>query len=90
MGEQAEPVQPDARPITAQVTVAGREAAMLRELAHVLGRPAEALALEYAVGSLKLPTTAIGGSEFADWALFDGPPDLASRADEHLAEGFGR
>ncbi|MFD9597152.1 hypothetical protein ACFWA9_30970 [Kitasatospora sp. NPDC059973] len=63
---------------------------MLRELAGVLGRPAEALALEYAAGTLKLPTTTIGESAFADWALFDGPPDLAAHADDYLAKGFGR
>ncbi|MFI5530081.1 hypothetical protein ACIA8O_16205 [Kitasatospora sp. NPDC051853] len=77
------------RPITAQVTVTGPEAAALRELAAVLGRPAEALALEYVAGALKLPATSIGESEFADWALFDGPEDLAATADHHLAEGFG-
>ncbi|MFI9332655.1 hypothetical protein ACIGZJ_34620 [Kitasatospora sp. NPDC052868] len=90
MGEQAEPPRPQVRPITAQVTVTGLEAAVLCELAGVLGRSPEALALEYAAGTLKLPTSSIGESEFADWALFDGPPDLATHADEHLAEGFGR
>ncbi len=84
------PAVPPERPITAQVTVGGLEAAVLRELAAVLGRPAEALALEYAAGTLKLPTTTIGESEFADWTLFDGPPDLAAHANEYLAEGFGR
>ncbi|MFE2728754.1 hypothetical protein [Kitasatospora sp. NPDC059327] len=89
-GQAQPPATPQERPITAQVTVSGLEAAVLRELAAVLGRPAEALALEYAAGTLKLPTTTIGESEFADWALFDGPPDLAAHTDEYLAEGFGR
>ncbi|MGW4646962.1 hypothetical protein [Kitasatospora sp. NPDC004289] len=87
-GQSAE--EPPPRPITAAVTVTGPEAAALRELAAVLGRSAEALALEYTVGTLKLPATSIGESEFADWALFDGPEDLASSVDRDLAEGFGR
>jgi hypothetical protein len=62
------------------VTVSGTEAALIRELAAVLGRTPEALALKYAAGALKLPATTIGDSEFADWALFDGPADLAARA----------
>ncbi|GAB2734229.1 hypothetical protein [Kitasatospora kifunensis] len=90
MGEQAQPQEPQVPPITAQVTVAGPEAAVLRELAAALGRPAEALALDYAAGTLKLPTTTIGESAFADWTLFDGPPDLAAHADDYLAGGFGR
>ncbi|MFE2721495.1 hypothetical protein [Kitasatospora sp. NPDC059327] len=53
------------------MTVGGTGAAALREPAAVLGRPAEALALEYAAGALKLPTTTIGESRFADWALFE-------------------
>ncbi len=89
MGEQSQPPQ-EQRPITAQVLVSGLEAAALRELAAVLGRPAETLALEYAAGTLKLPSTSIGESEFADWAIFDGPEDLAAHADRDLAEGFGR
>ncbi|MGW2398126.1 hypothetical protein ACWCYY_16420 [Kitasatospora sp. NPDC001664] len=84
------PTEEQLRPITAQVTVTGPDAAVLRELAAVLGRPAEVLALEYTTGTVKLPTTTIGESEFADWALFDGPEDLASTVDQQLAEGFGR
>ncbi|MFE2728771.1 hypothetical protein [Kitasatospora sp. NPDC059327] len=84
------PAAPPERPITARVTVGGTEAAAPRELAAVLGRTAEALALEYAAGALKLPTTTIGESQFADWALFDGPSGLATQADQHLVDGFGR
>jgi hypothetical protein len=82
MSPNAEPAPPpeDQRPITTSVTVSGTEAALIRELAAVLGRTPEALALKYAAGALKLPATTIGDSEFADWALFDGPADLAARA----------
>ncbi|NYI07857.1 type II toxin-antitoxin system Phd/YefM family antitoxin [Allostreptomyces psammosilenae] len=34
------------------------------------------------------PTDAMGEAD--DLPLFDGPPDLAERADEYLAEGFGQ
>ncbi|MFB7619880.1 hypothetical protein [Kitasatospora sp. NPDC056181] len=77
------------QPIVASVTVSGTDAALLRELAAVLGRTPEALALEYAAGTLKLPAGTVGDSEFADWALFDGPHDLAERAGQDLAHGFG-
>ena len=86
----AEPPPPD-RPITASVTVSGTDAAVLRDLAEVLVRTPEALALEYVAGLLKIPAEAIGADpEFAEWGLFDGPSDLAESADEHLRQGFGR
>ncbi|MEV7026620.1 hypothetical protein [Kitasatospora sp. NPDC093558] len=75
-GEAARPPHVE-QPIVASVTVSGTDAALLRELAAVLGRTPEALALEYAAGTLKLPADVIGEGEFADWALFDGPHDLA-------------
>ncbi|MEJ8654726.1 hypothetical protein WKI65_43510 [Streptomyces sp. MS1.AVA.3] len=76
--------------IRASVTVSGTRAALLRDLASVLGRTPESLAVEWAAGSLVIPTAPIGesfGPE--DWGLFDGPEDLAGRADEYLREGLG-
>ncbi|MBV6700121.1 hypothetical protein [Kitasatospora aureofaciens] len=91
MGSQGEPARPPhvEQPIVASVTVSGTDAAFLRELAAVLGRTPQALALEYATGALKLPADAIGESEFADWALFDGPHDLAEKTKGALP-GRGR
>ncbi|BFV54963.1 hypothetical protein KCMC57_up00670 [Kitasatospora sp. CMC57] len=90
MSPQSEPV-PDpgqAQPsITASVTMSGVEAQILRDLAAVLGRTPEELAIEHAAGLLPIPTEPLPP---VDWALFDGPPDLATRADEWMHEGTGR
>ncbi|MEV7783180.1 hypothetical protein [Kitasatospora sp. NPDC088351] len=87
MSPQSEPApEPPAQPsITASITVSGVEAQILRDLAAVLGRTQEELAIEHAAGVLPIPAEPL-----ADWALFDGPPDLAARADEWLHEGTGR
>ncbi|KJY35960.1 hypothetical protein VR45_12750 [Streptomyces sp. NRRL S-495] len=50
------------------------EAQILRDLAAVLGRTPEELAIEHAAGVLPIPS-----EPPADWGLFDGPPDLAAR-----------
>lgn len=87
MSPDAEPAQPpEQAPVTASVTVAGEEAALLRDLAAVLGRTPEDLAIAHAAGALLIPRTTIGESEFADWALFDGPPDLSAEVspDPHV------
>ncbi|MEV8328063.1 hypothetical protein [Kitasatospora sp. NPDC056731] len=87
MSPQSEPApEPPAQPpITASVTVSGVEAQILRDLAAVLGRTPEELAIEHAAGLLPIPTKPL-----VDWALFDGPPDLAASADEWMHEGTGR
>ncbi|MEV4739515.1 hypothetical protein [Streptomyces sp. NPDC049555] len=65
------PSEPD---ITANVTVTGSRAALLRDLAAVLGRTPESLAIEWAAGSLVIPTATIGETLGEDgWGLFDGP-----------------
>ncbi|GAA2721914.1 MULTISPECIES: hypothetical protein [Streptomyces] len=47
---------------------------ILRDLAAVLGRTPEALAIEWAAGSLVIPTATIGETLGEDgWGLFDGP-----------------
>jgi len=77
---------PDQAPITAQVTVTGAEAALLRDLAAVTGRSPQDLALQYAAGALVLPPADRAPVE---WAVFDdGPADLAGRSEE-LLHGLG-
>ncbi|MEV8328055.1 hypothetical protein [Kitasatospora sp. NPDC056731] len=70
---QPAPEPPAQPPITASVTVSGVEAQILRDLAAVLGRTPEELAIEHAAGVLPIPAEPLVG-----WALFDGPPDLAA------------
>ncbi|MHB6912777.1 hypothetical protein [Streptomyces sp. DB-54] len=88
MSDQPADVPPEVgSEITASVTVTGSTAALLRELAGVLGRTPEALAIEWAAGSLHLPSTPVGEAVPPDsWALFDGPPDLSARTDDLLRE----
>ncbi|MBO1415897.1 hypothetical protein [Streptomyces sp. FH025] len=69
------------------VTVSGLKAQILRDLAAVLGRTPEELAIEHAAGIRPIPTEPL---PLVDWALFDGPPDLAAGADDWLREGTGR
>ncbi|WP_344025829.1 hypothetical protein [Streptomyces luteireticuli] len=78
---------PEPRAITANVLLTGDTAAAIRQLAAVEGRTPESLALEYAAGVLVIPVEPIDAS---DWGIFDGPPDLAARADEYLRGGHGR
>lgn len=80
-------VPPDEpRPIRAHVTVSGTIAGILRDLAALEGRTPEALAIEWAAGKLVIPEGTVGDA-FPDWGLFDGPPDLASRAHDYLRGG---
>ena len=92
MSDQPADTPPDSHAeITASVTVTGSRAALLRDLTAVLGRTPEALAIEWAAGTLKLPTTAVGETlPPDDWGLFDGPPDLAARTDELLHQELDR
>ncbi|MFE4512730.1 hypothetical protein ACFRMQ_00840 [Kitasatospora sp. NPDC056783] len=84
MTPQSEPApEPPERPITASVTVSGSEAQILRDLAAVLGRTPEELAIEHAAGVLPIPSEPI-----VDWALFDGPSDLAADADDWLLRQY--
>ncbi|MFJ5676334.1 hypothetical protein [Streptomyces sp. NPDC093097] len=77
--------------ITASVTVTGSRAALLRDLASILGRTPEALAIEWAAGALRLPSAPVGETVPPDaWGLFDGPADLSSRTDELLREDLDR
>ncbi|MER6366746.1 hypothetical protein [Kitasatospora sp. NPDC001527] len=88
MSPHSNPAPDPARPqpsITASVTVSGVEAQILRDLAAVLGRSPEELAIEHAAGVLPIPAEPL-----ADWGLFDGPPDLAAGAGDWLHEGTGR
>ncbi|WP_431043972.1 hypothetical protein ACQUSR_20150 [Streptomyces sp. P1-3] len=87
--EQA-PASPEQQ-ITASVTVTGAQAAILRDLAAVLGRTPESLALEWAAGALVIPSTPLGEDpDVPEWGLFDGPADLSARTDEYLGERFSR
>ncbi|WP_455352673.1 hypothetical protein [Streptomyces sp. SYSU K217416] len=87
--QPAEPPQDEK--ITASVTVTGPRAAILRDLAAVLGRTPEELIEEWATGSLSIPSEPIGEDpRVPEWGLFDGPADLAAHTDEYLREGFGR
>ncbi|MFJ2191619.1 hypothetical protein ACIOJE_27420 [Kitasatospora sp. NPDC087861] len=81
MSPQSEPApeQPEQPSITASVTVSGAEAQILRDLAAVLGRTPEDLAIEHAAGLLPIPAEPL-----ADWSLFDGPSDLAAGADQWM------
>ncbi|GHJ35216.1 hypothetical protein [Streptomyces sp. TS71-3] len=91
MSDQPADVPHGPEEITAKVTVTGSEAALLRDLAAVLGRTPESLAIEWAAGALRLPSGTIGDDpRTPDWDLFDGPADLATRTDEHLNEAFNR
>ncbi|MEV6673956.1 hypothetical protein [Streptomyces sp. NPDC051162] len=82
---------PAEQEITVGVTVTGTRAALLRDLAAVLGRTPEALAIEWAAGTLVIPSAPIGESFGEDyWGFFDGPTDLAARTDEYLREGLGQ
>lgn len=58
-------------------------AGILRDLAALDRRNPEALAIEWAAGRLVVPEGTVGEA-VDDWGLFDGPPDLASRAHEYL------
>ncbi|WP_157531929.1 MULTISPECIES: hypothetical protein [unclassified Kitasatospora] len=53
------------------------EAQILRDLASVLGRTPEELAIEHAAVILPIPTEPVAG-----WSVFDGPPNLAAGADQ--------
>ncbi|MEN8651139.1 hypothetical protein ABCR94_10960 [Streptomyces sp. 21So2-11] len=87
--QPAEPPQDEQ--ISANVTVSGSRASLLRDLAAVLGRTPEALIGEWATGSLTIPSEPIGDDpRVPEWGLFDGAADLAARTDEHLREGFGQ
>lgn len=89
--QPADTPNPAEHEITANVTVTGPRAALIRDLAAVLGRTPEALAIGWAAGSLVLPETPVGEVVSADeWGLFNGPTDLAARTDEYLRAGFGR
>ncbi|MBA4863262.1 hypothetical protein H1V43_18105 [Streptomyces sp. PSKA54] len=91
MSDQPADVPPHAAEITASVTVAGSQATLLRDLAAVLGRTPESLAIEWAAGALPLPSESTGEDpRVPEWGLFDGPPDLSVRADEHVREGFSQ
>ncbi|MFC0601191.1 hypothetical protein [Streptomyces palmae] len=82
---------PEESAITAQVTVTGGHAVLIRDLAAVLGRTPEALAVEWAAGALTVPAGTVGDSlRPGDWGLFDGAEDLAQRTDEYLSEGFAQ
>ncbi|MER0476840.1 hypothetical protein ABR737_00465 [Streptomyces sp. Edi2] len=84
------PPEPDTE-ITASVTVTGSQAALLRDLAAVLGRTPEALAIEWAAGALRIPPASVGETVPPDdWGLFDGPADLSAHAHELLREELGR
>ncbi|MBH1936036.1 hypothetical protein I5Q34_17465 [Streptomyces sp. AV19] len=80
-------VPPEPQAITANVLLTGDTAAAIRQLAAVEGRTPESLALQYAAGALTIPAEPIDAS---DWGFFDGPSDLAARADEYLRGGRGR
>ncbi|MGW1838523.1 hypothetical protein [Streptomyces sp. BBFR2] len=79
------------REIIAGAAVTSSRAALLRDLAAVLGRTPEALAAEWAAGTLPVPTTPVGDQvPPARWGLFDGPADLSARTGEYLREDFAR
>ncbi|MGP3968766.1 hypothetical protein [Streptomyces sp. 6N223] len=73
-------------PITASVTVTGAVADIIRDLAAVEGRTPEALALEWAAGTLVIPPEPcdVEALAFDD----DGPSDLSSRDEEYLRDGL--
>jgi hypothetical protein len=87
MDQPATPSPEHGPPITASVTVTGAVADIIRDLAAVEGRSPEALALEWAAGTLVIPPTEPFDVE--KWAFDDGgPADLSSRDEEYLGEGF--
>ncbi|MGP3949720.1 hypothetical protein [Streptomyces sp. 7N604] len=73
--------------ITAQVTVSGAVADILRDLAAIDGRTPEEMVQEWVAGRVVIPA---GPASAEDWELFDGPADLSARADEYLRGGFGQ
>ncbi|MFD0308073.1 hypothetical protein [Streptomyces sp. NPDC127119] len=85
-GDDAALPPEEPQPIRAGVTVSGAMAGILRDLAALDGRTPEALAIEWAAGKLVIPEGTVGDA-VDDWALFDGPPDLASRVHEYLRGG---
>jgi rhodanese-related sulfurtransferase len=74
-------------PITAQVTVSGAIADILRDLAAIDGRTPEEMVQERVAGRVVIPA---GPASAEDWELFDGPADLSARSDEYLRGGFGQ
>lgn len=79
MKDQSAQTPPPDQEITANVTVTGERAALLRDLAAVLGRTPEALAIEWAAGSLVLPWCPVGEDpRVPEWGMFDGPSDLSA------------
>ncbi|WP_306317917.1 MULTISPECIES: hypothetical protein [unclassified Streptomyces] len=88
MSDQPAQDPPQEEGISATVTVTGTRAAILRDLAAVLGRSPEELVAEWAGGTLVIPNEAIGDDpRVPEWGLFDGPTDLAVSAEEQLREG---
>lgn len=60
-------------PVTTSVALTNDEAALLRDLAAVAGRPLESLVADFVAGRIVLPPSE---RPTIDWALFDGPGDL--------------
>jgi hypothetical protein len=77
--------------ITVHVTATGQAADYLRELAAVLGRTPESLAILWAAGKVTVPDTPLGiDPDVPEWPeLFEGPADLSERAHDYL-RGMGR
>lgn len=80
------PSPPEPAPITAQVTVTGIRARMLRELAAVAGLPVECAVQDWATGKIVLPAE---NRPPVQWGVFEGPADLSERCDELLRERSG-
>ncbi|MCD9146036.1 hypothetical protein [Streptomyces albireticuli] len=72
--------------ITASVTVVGETAEFLREYAAMTGRTPEEATILWVAGKVVVPPETPLGQDprVGDWALFDGPEDLAERSHGYL------